>query len=88
MHMYVSIGREKRERVQASERASEREREESCDECVKRHRFDVNSTQEKPKYVSDSYLGMLLSQMKQAAILNSQHSASLQVQRKVNVLEL
>jgi len=29
------------------------------------HRFDVNSTKEKPSYVSDSYLSMLLSQMKQ-----------------------
>jgi hypothetical protein len=27
--------------------------------------FDVNSTQEKPKHVTDSYLGMLLGQMKQ-----------------------
>lgn len=27
--------------------------------------FDLNSTQEKPKYVSDAHLGMLLSQMKQ-----------------------
>ena len=27
-------------------------------------RFDVNSTYEKPKFVSDSYLGMLLMQMK------------------------
>lgn len=27
--------------------------------------FDLNSTQEKPKYVSDAYLSMLLSQMKQ-----------------------
>jgi ataxin-3 len=28
------------------------------------HWFDVNSTQEKPKHVTDSYLGMLLQQMK------------------------
>ena len=28
------------------------------------HWFDLNSTQEKPKYVSDAYLGMLLAQMK------------------------
>ena len=34
-----------------------------CEMC----RFDVNSTQEKPKYVSDAYLSMLIAQMKQVS---------------------